>query len=80
MAKTCAITKKSSQVGGRYSNRIRATKYNPGGAKRRYANLQKKRIFVPEIGKSVSVNVSTKGLKTITKHGAYKTLKKAGLI
>jgi large subunit ribosomal protein L28 len=80
MAKTCAITKKSSLVGGQYSNRIRATKFNPGGNKRRYANLQKKRIFVPEIGKSVSVNVSTKGLKTITKNGAYKTLKKAGLI
>ena len=80
MAKTCAITNKSSQVSGRYSNRTRATKFNPGGAKRRYANLQKKKIFVPEIGKSVSINVSAKGLKTITKNGAYKTLKKANLI
>jgi large subunit ribosomal protein L28 len=80
MAKVCAITKKSSLVSGRYSNRTRATKFNPGGMKRRYANMQKKRIFVPEIGKSVSVTVSTKGLKTINKDGAYKTLKKAGII
>ncbi len=80
MAKTCAITKKSSQVSGRYSNRTRATKYNPGGNTRRYANIQRKKIFVPELGKSVSVNVSAKGLKTITKRGAYITLKKAGLI
>lgn len=67
-------------MSGRYSNRTRATKFNPGGMKRRYANLQRKRIFVPEINKSVSVNVSAKGLKTITKRGAYTTLKKAGII
>ncbi|HRY30781.1 MAG TPA: bL28 family ribosomal protein [Candidatus Paceibacterota bacterium] len=80
MAKVCAITKKSSLVSGRYSNRTRATQFNPGGMKRRYANMQKKRIFVPELNKSVSINVSAKGLKTITKRGAYKVLKKAGLI
>lgn len=46
----------------------------------RYPNLQKKRIYVPELKKSITVTVSTKALKTIQKNGAFATLKKAGLI
>jgi large subunit ribosomal protein L28 len=80
MAKHCEITGKKSQVGGRYSNRTRATQFNPSGKITRQPNLQKKRIFVPEIGKTVIVNVSTKALRTIAKNGAYQTLKKANLI
>ena len=45
MAKECAITGKSSQVGGGYSNRTRATQYNPTGKRRRYANLQKREFM-----------------------------------
>ncbi len=80
MARICEITGKTSQVGGRYSNRTRATQFNPVGKVRRQPNLQKKRIFVPEIGKTVIVNISTKALRTIAKNGAYETLKKANLI
>jgi large subunit ribosomal protein L28 len=80
MAKQCAITGKSSQVGGRYSNRTRATQFNPCGKTRRQPNLVKSRIFVPELNKTVTVQISTKALKTINKNGAYKTLKDAGLI
>ena len=80
MAKICPITDKSSQVGGQYSNRTRATKFNPGGKRRRSVNFVKKTLFVPELGKKVRINVSTKGLKTIKKSGVYTTLKKAGLI
>lgn len=80
MAKQCAITGKSGQVGGGYSNRTRATQFNPTGKRRRKANLQKKRIFVPEINKNIIVTLSTKAIKTINKNGAYKVLKKAGLI
>lgn len=80
MAKECVVTGKKSQVGGRYSNRTRATQFNPGGKKRRQVNLQKKTLFVPEIGKKVTATLSTKAIKTINKNGAYKTLKKAGLI
>lgn len=80
MARICEITGKSSQVGGRYSNRTRATQFNPCGKVRRQPNLQKKRIYVPELGKSVMVTVSTKALRTIAKNGAYETLKKAKLI
>jgi large subunit ribosomal protein L28 len=80
MAKVCAVTKKSSQVGGRYANRTRATVFTPTGSVRRYANLQKKRIFVPELNKTVILTVSTKGMRTIQKNGAYKTLKEAGVL
>jgi len=80
MAKECKITGKSSKVAGGYSNRTRATQFNPTGKVRRHANIQKRKIFVPELKKSVTVNISTKGLKTLNKNGAYKTLKKAKLI
>ena len=80
MAKECAITGKSSQMGGGYSNRTRATQFNPTGKRRRYANLQKKRIFVPELNKTFVLTLSTKGIKTINKNGPFKALKDAGLI
>lgn len=80
MAKVCDITGKGTQVGGRYSNRTRATQFNPCGKVRRSPNLQKKRIFVPEINSYVNIKVSTKALRTIAKNGAHKTLKAAGLI
>lgn len=80
MARICEITGKKTQVGGRYSNRTRATQFNPVGKVRRQPNLQKKRIYVPELGKTVVVNVSTKALRIIAKNGAYETLKKANLI
>ncbi len=80
MARACEITGKSTQVGGRYSNRVRATQFNPTGKVRRKANLQKRRIYVPEIGKTVIVDLSMKGLKTVKKNGAFATLKKAGIL
>lgn len=43
-------------------------------------NLQNKRVWVPELNKFVTVRVTARGLKTISKNGAYPTLKKAGLV
>lgn len=80
MARECPITGKKSITGGGYSNRTRATQFNPTGKERRQVNLQKKRIYVPEIDRTVSVRISSKGLKTLNKKGAYKTLKEAGII
>lgn len=67
-------------MGGGYSNRTRATQYNPTGMVRKYPNLQKKKIFIPEMNKFITITLSTKAIKTINKNGAYATLKKAGLI
>ncbi len=69
MAKICVITKKGSKVAGGYSNRIRATKFNPTGNVRKQVNLQKKRVYVPELKKTFTLMLST-----------YQTLKKAGVI
>jgi large subunit ribosomal protein L28 len=80
MSKICEITGKKTQSGGKYSNRVRATQFNPSGITKRAPNLQKKRIFVPELDKTVTIKVSTKGLRTIAKNGAYATLKSAKLI
>lgn len=80
MAKVCAITKKGSIMGGGYSNATRATKFNPTGHVRKYPNLQKKKVYVPELKKTFNLTISTKAIKTIQKNGAYATLKKAGII
>ncbi len=80
MAKQCQVTGKKTQIGGRYSNRTRATQFNPCGKVRRQPNLQKKRIYVPEIGSYVTVKISAKALRTMAKNGPYKTLKEAKLI
>jgi len=80
MAKKCDVTGKTGTIGGGYANRTRATVFTPVGKRRRQVNLQKKRIFVPEIGKTLKLNLSTRAVKTIAKNGAYKTLKKAGII
>jgi large subunit ribosomal protein L28 len=80
MKKICAITNKGSIVGGGYSNRTRATKFNPTGKKRKYPNLQKKKLFIPELNKSINIEVSARGMRTMKKRGTYATLLKAGLI
>ena len=67
-------------MAGGYSTKVRATKFNPTGMTRKYANLQKKRIFVPELNKTLVITISTRGMKNIQKNGAYKTLKEAGLV
>lgn len=80
MAKVCPISKKTSRNGGGYSNRTRATQFNPTGKVRKYPNLQKKRVYVPELKKTVILTISARAIKTIQKNGAFATLKKAGLI
>ncbi|MDP1625432.1 MAG: L28 family ribosomal protein [bacterium] len=80
MAKICPVTKRTSIVGGGYSNATRATQYNPTGKRRRYLNLQTKKVYIPELKKSIRLTLSTRAIKTINKNGAYATLKKAKLI
>ena len=78
--KVCPVTKRTSVLGGGYSNRTRATQFNPTGKRRRYVNLQKKRIFIPELNQYVTLTLSTRAIKTINKNGAFQTFKKAGMI
>ncbi len=80
MSNICQITKKTNNKAGKYSNRVRATQFNPTGIRVQKVNMQKKKIYIPETGQTVRIQLSTKGIKTINKNGAYKTLKKAGII
>ncbi|MDP3956183.1 MAG: L28 family ribosomal protein [bacterium] len=42
--KACLQCDKGSQMGGGYSNRVRAMEFNPVGKRRRYPNLQWARL------------------------------------
>lgn len=76
----CPITNKKTNTAGKYSNRTRATQFNPTGNRQQKVNLQKKKIYIPELDRHIKLKVSTKGLKIIQKKGAYRALKEAGII
>jgi large subunit ribosomal protein L28 len=42
-------------------------------------NIQRKRIFVPELGRYVRLQVSTRALRTLNKKGLLQYLKAEGL-
>ena len=43
-------------------------------------NLKTKRLWVTELNRFVTVKLTARALKTVTKNGAYATLKKAGVL
>jgi large subunit ribosomal protein L28 len=73
MPRRCAITGKGPLTGNHVSHAHNKTK------RRQNPNLQKKRIFVPELGRTVRVRVSVSALRTITRQGLMPYLKKQGL-
>ena len=73
MSRRCAITGKGGLAGNNVSHAHNKTK------RRQLPNLQKKRIFVPELGRTVRVRVSVNTLRTITRQGLLPYLKKQGL-
>ena len=73
MPRRCAITGKGGMSGNNVSHAHNKTK------RRQLPNLQKKKIYVPELGRSVRVRVSTSALRTITRQGLMPYLKKQGL-
>ncbi|MEM6910890.1 MAG: 50S ribosomal protein L28 [Verrucomicrobiota bacterium] len=87
MSRVCSITG-SRITSGRKIHRSGLAKKKGGigmhvtkTVKRQFQpNLQTKRIWVPELNKYVRVKLSARALKTISKNGAYVTLKGAGLI
>ena len=77
MSKSCEITGKKVMFGNNVSKSLNRTK-------RRFdVNLIKKRFFIPEENKWVTLKVSASALKTINKKGISEVLKesrKQGLI
>ena len=87
MSRVCQLTGARTRVGNKKTTRGLAKaaggvgKKITGCTKRTFkVNLQKKRLFVPELNRWVTVRVSTRALRTISKKGAYRTLVDAGLI
>tara|TARA_B100000809_G_C14707004_1_gene376354 strand:+ start:251 stop:490 length:240 start_codon:yes stop_codon:yes gene_type:complete len=73
MSKVCKITNKRPLVGNNVSKSKRRTK------RRQMPNLQNKKIFVPELGRTVQIKLSVAALKTIDKYGLLPYLKKQNL-
>ena len=73
MARRCAVTGKKPMSGHNVSHANNRTK------RRFLPNLITKRIFVPELGRTVRLRISTSALRTIQKKGLLKTLKDEGL-
>lgn len=72
MSRKCDVTGKGPVSGHNVSKSKHHTK-------RKYlANVTKRKIFVPELGRSVTIRVSAKGLKIIDKVGLNNYLKKTG--
>lgn len=71
MSRVCKITGKKPLVGNNVSHSNRKTKM------RQQPNLRKKRLFDESTGQWVTVRLSTSGLRTVTKLGLKKALKKA---
>ena len=73
MAKVCKITNKRPLVGNNVSKSHRKTK------RRQLPNLQSKKIYVPELKRSIKLKLSTSAIKTIDKYGLFAYLKKNNL-
>jgi large subunit ribosomal protein L28 len=71
MSKVCQISGKRPQVGNNVSKSNNKTK------RKFYPNLQRKRFFLPEEDRWVTIKVSTSVLRTINKRGITSVLKEA---
>lgn len=73
MSRRCSISGKKPLAGNNVSHAHNATR------RWQKPNIQTKRLFVPELGRTVRVKVSTRALRTIGKIGLMTYLKKEGL-
>jgi large subunit ribosomal protein L28 len=71
MARVCQITGKKAMVGNNVSHSKRRTKrvFN--------VNLLKKKFYHPEEDRWITLKISAKGLRIVTKKGIVKALKDA---
>lgn len=73
MARKCKLTGKGPLVGNHVSHAHNKTK------RRQLPNIQSKAIFVPELGRSVKIKMSTRAMRTVDKLGLMPYLRKQGL-
>ena len=68
MSKICDLTSKTALTGNNVSHAMNKTK------RRFHVNLQKKRFYIPEEDRWITLKVCAKALKTIDKKGIYQVL------
>ena len=71
MSRVCELTGKKAMVGNNVSHAMNKTRRTFG------ANLVKKRFYIPEEDKWITLKVSTSALKNINKNGISAVLKEA---
>lgn len=77
MSRVCQLTGKRTISGNNVSHSHKKTK------RKFLPNLQKKRLFIPEENRWVTLKISTSALRNINKKGLYvylKELKKKGIV
>lgn len=70
MSKVCQLTGKRPISGNNVSHSNRKTR------RRFLPNLQKKRFYVPELDKWITLRICTQAIRTINKMGLYAYIKK----
>ena len=73
MAKRCRLTDKGPLSGNRVSHSHKKTR------RRQLPNIQKKRLYIPELDRWVRVKLSVRALRTVTRKGLLQFLKDEGL-
>ncbi|MFO7654695.1 MAG: 50S ribosomal protein L28 [Candidatus Krumholzibacteriia bacterium] len=73
MSRRCKLTGKGPLVGYNISHAHNKTK------RRQLPNLQTKKIFVPELGRSLKIKLSTRALRTVDEVGLMAFLRKNGM-
>ena len=71
MSRVCQVTGKRPRVGNNVSHANNKTK------RKFYPNIQKKKFYIPEEDRWVTLKVSASTLRTINKNGLTAVLKKA---
>lgn len=87
MARRCPITGRGTASGRQVARRGLSKKSGgiglrtTGNTLRKFkVNIQRKRVWVPALGRFVRVRISTRGIKQIDARGAYPVLREAGLL
>ncbi len=73
MSRRCKLTGKGPLAGNHVSHAHNKTK------RRQLPNIQTKRIFVPELGRTVKIKMSTRAMRTVDRKGLMPYLRAQGL-
>ncbi|MBT3344994.1 MAG: 50S ribosomal protein L28 [Gemmatimonadetes bacterium] len=73
MARVCQVTGKRRMAGNNVSHSQRKTK------RVQRPNLVTKKIYIPELNRTVTLKVAARTLRTMNKKGVYQVLKEYGI-